>query len=130
MSISLNNHESRIAALEKKVIDASSVVVEADWGRHGYCVLRGGLMFNWGYGTFYFKKAFPNACCGITNYSTNNDGNWASDSKISSWDRTRFWTYRGSGAYFIAIGYYLISNRVRSFLSSFLKGVNHYGNLS
>lgn len=105
MSVSLSNIESRVAALEKKFVDTSSVVVEADWGQHGYCILRGGLMLNWGYNTKTFKKAFPHTCSGICSFPVKYDGSWASDAMINSYDRYGYSTLRGTNTYYIAIGY-------------------------
>ena len=50
MAISLNNHETRIKALESKIqnIPSGSGIVSSSLSANGYCKFANGLLFQWG----------------------------------------------------------------------------------
>ena len=119
MSISLNNHESRIKALENR--PSGGTITSQSLNGNGYVKFSNGLMFQWGNGKT-FPTSFPNACLRvIATYSQTGGADDNADIVVVSMSKTGYSVYRnGYNTYFFAIGY-LISNSIRSLLGGGLK---------
>lgn len=119
MSVSLNgvnntvnNHESRIKALEGK-IGAGGGIVESSLNNPGYIKFANGLLMQFGTGSGWvtFPKAFPNKCIAVATSSQHNAG-WNEDTVVNSISATGFCSHLaryGTGytvaCNYIAIGY-------------------------
>lgn len=116
MSVSLNgvnntvnNHESRIKALEGK-IGAGGGIVESSLNDPGYIKFANGLLMQWGFTpkqSHTFPKPFPNKVLLINTSAPRqqrSNQDWNSDLAPSWYNNSQFGVYAQPCAYF-AIGY-------------------------
>ena len=114
MAISLNDHESRIKALES---NSSLSVTQWVKSENGYIQFSNGVIINWGT-TKTFTKPFPSAALGIALAPTKKGYNsYVEHISVTSLTKTGFTTQTtGFPTKFIAIGY-LITNSIRRVIS-------------
>ena len=121
MSISLNNHESRIKSLESSV--STTAVYTTGTGTNGrWFKFAGGLIIQCGKsgnGSKAFPIKFPNACTGFVTAGTNPTSSY--NATNFSFNDMNFGTSSKPGSVpWLAIGY-LISNSIRSLLGGGLR---------
>lgn len=133
MSISMNNHETRIKALENK-IGSGGGIVESNMSNPGYVKFANGLIMNFGIDnigvankTVNFYKSYPNKCLAVVCSPNRHDGyvsgsdcsilNNGESTRVPKITNTGFsilnsWS---TGCNYFAIGY-LITNRLLTYL--------------
>lgn len=110
MSISMNNHETRIKALESKSNSIVSIT-ELSLSENGWARFSNGLQFNWGWkpnvGNVTYPKPFSNNTLNVVVSPGNSQNSNLRDLYITGKSKTGFTVYYTNNTYarYFAIGY-------------------------